>query len=121
MDSQKPGQTLDQGTAYNRKPSEYRAELTEVGHGTPMGELLRRYWHPVGLSSPFVDATLSDGSRLHVVIPDIGRAHWQVNVRKFVVKAEGDVPHGMVEEVAKAIKAVEGTELYMGVGDKPQK
>ena len=24
--------------------------LTRVGPGTPMGELLRRYWHPVGLS-----------------------------------------------------------------------
>ena len=22
--------------------------LTRVGSGTPMGELLRRYWHPVG-------------------------------------------------------------------------
>ena len=42
-------------------------------------------------------------------------------IRKFVVKAEGDVPHGVVEEIAKAIKAVEGTELYMGVGDRPQK
>jgi pilus assembly protein CpaF len=30
---------------------------------------------------------LPDGSRLHVVIPDITRAHWSVNVRKFVVKA----------------------------------
>jgi pilus assembly protein CpaF len=38
------------------------------------------------LSSPFVDATLSDGSRLHVVIPDITRRHWAVNVRKFVVR-----------------------------------
>jgi pilus assembly protein CpaF len=35
-----------------------------------------------------VDATLADGSRLHVVIPDISRAHWQVNIRKFVVKAD---------------------------------
>ena len=26
------------------------------------------------------------GRRLHVVIPDITRAHWQVNIRKFVVK-----------------------------------
>ncbi len=42
-------------------------------------------------------------------------------IRKFVVKAEGDVPHGVVEEIARAIKAVDGTELYMGVGDKPQK
>jgi nitrite reductase/ring-hydroxylating ferredoxin subunit len=51
MDSRTPERTLDQGTAYNRGPSTYRAELTEVGRGTPMGELLRRYWHPVGLSS----------------------------------------------------------------------
>ena len=41
----------------------------------------------VDLSSPFVDATLPDGSRLHVVIPDIVRRHWAVNVRKFVAPA----------------------------------
>jgi pilus assembly protein CpaF len=35
-----------------------------------------------------VDATLPDGSRLHVVIPDITREHWNVNIRKFVVKAD---------------------------------
>lgn len=39
----------------------------------------------VDISSPFVDATLPDGSRLHVVIPDITREHWSVNVRKFVM------------------------------------
>ena len=32
-------------------------------------------------------AVLPDGSRLHVVIPDITRAHWNVNIRKFVVRA----------------------------------
>ena len=37
----------------------------------------------VDLSSPFVDASLPDGSRLHVVIPDITRKHWAVNIRKF--------------------------------------
>lgn len=37
----------------------------------------------VDLSSPFVDASLPDGSRLHVVIPDVTRAHWAVNIRKF--------------------------------------
>jgi nitrite reductase/ring-hydroxylating ferredoxin subunit len=26
-------------------------DLAEVGPGTPMGELLRRYWHPVGLAA----------------------------------------------------------------------
>lgn len=41
----------------------------------------------VDVSSPFVDARLPDGSRLHVVIPDITAEHWAVNVRKFVVKA----------------------------------
>ncbi len=37
----------------------------------------------VDLSSPFVDASLPDGSRLHVVIPDVTRKHWAINVRKF--------------------------------------
>lgn len=40
------------------------------------------------LSSPFVDATLADGSRLHVAIPDVTRRHWAVNIRKFVVKVQ---------------------------------
>jgi nitrite reductase/ring-hydroxylating ferredoxin subunit len=41
----------DTGTAYGRKPGEHHPLLAEVGPGTPMGELLRRYWHPVGLSA----------------------------------------------------------------------
>ena len=41
---------MDTGTAYGKKEGSYRKELTEVGAGTPMGELLRRYWHPVGLA-----------------------------------------------------------------------
>ena len=40
---------IDIGTGYTRKPSTYDAALTEVGRGKPMGELLRRYWHPIGL------------------------------------------------------------------------
>lgn len=36
------------------------------------------------LSNPFVDATLDDGSRLHVTIPDVTREHWAVNIRKFI-------------------------------------
>lgn len=35
-------------TAYDLPAPQHLAELTEVGRGTPMGELLRRYWHPVG-------------------------------------------------------------------------
>lgn len=43
----------------------------------------------VDLSHPFVDASLPDGSRLHVVIPDITREHWSVNIRKFVAHRRG--------------------------------
>lgn len=42
---------MDTGTAYGRPAPTWRRELTEVGAGTPMGELLRRYWHPVGLAA----------------------------------------------------------------------
>lgn len=35
------------------------------------------------LSSPFVDAQLEDGSRLHVVIPDLVK-NWSVNIRRHV-------------------------------------
>jgi pilus assembly protein CpaF len=50
--------------------------------------MLRTSGRRVDLSEPFVDATLPDGSRLHVVIPEITRRHMAVNVRKFVVAAE---------------------------------
>lgn len=43
--------SVDLHTAYQMKPPSYRSELTEVGRGKPMGELLRRYWHPVGLTA----------------------------------------------------------------------
>jgi len=42
---------MDTGTAYGKSQPAYRAELTLVAPGTPMGELLRRYWHPVGLAA----------------------------------------------------------------------
>ncbi len=46
---------IDTGTAYGRPPPTSRTELTEVGPGTPMGELLRRYWHPVGTTADATD------------------------------------------------------------------
>ena len=45
--------------------------------------MLQHSGRRVDLSSPFVDASLPDGSRLHVAIPDVARAHWAVNIRKF--------------------------------------
>jgi pilus assembly protein CpaF len=38
------------------------------------------------LSHPFVDARLPDGSRLHVVIPEITAQHWAVNIRKHLMR-----------------------------------
>jgi pilus assembly protein CpaF len=49
--------------------------------------MLKSSGRRVDLSTPFVDAMLPDGSRLHVVIPDITRQHWALNIRKFVVRA----------------------------------
>jgi len=49
--------------------------------------MLRNSGRRLDLSNPFVDATLVDGSRLHVAIPDVTRRHWAVNIRKFVLRA----------------------------------
>jgi len=45
--------------------------------------MLRNSGRRVDATSPFVDASLPDGSRLHVVIPDVTREHWAINIRKF--------------------------------------
>jgi pilus assembly protein CpaF len=70
-----------------------RSELTNtILTEAQVRDLVERMLKPSGrridLSHPFVDAALPDGSRLHVVIPDITRRHWAVNVRKFVVAAQ---------------------------------
>lgn len=49
--------------------------------------MLRTSGRRIDLSTPFVDAVLPDGSRLHVVMPGITRHHWAVNIRKFIVTA----------------------------------
>jgi nitrite reductase/ring-hydroxylating ferredoxin subunit len=42
---------MDTGTAYGRAEPTSKLELAQVGKGTPMGELMRRYWHPIGMCS----------------------------------------------------------------------
>lgn len=59
--------------------------LTEAEVADLVERMLKTSGRRVDLSQPFVDAMLPGGSRLHVVIPDITRAHWAVNVRKFTV------------------------------------
>jgi len=57
--------------------------LTEREVRDLVERMLQASGRRVDLSSPFVDASLPDGSRLHVVIPDITQRHWSVNIRKF--------------------------------------
>ncbi|WP_291795084.1 ATPase, T2SS/T4P/T4SS family [Brevibacterium sp.] len=61
--------------------------LTEAEVAELIERLLRTTNRRVDLSSPFVDAALPDGSRLHIVLPDITRRHPAVNIRKFVTRA----------------------------------
>jgi pilus assembly protein CpaF len=67
-----------------------RSELTTlILTADQVADLVERMLRPSGrridLSTPFVDAMLPDGSRLHVVIPNITRQHMAVNIRKFVM------------------------------------
>ena len=57
--------------------------LTAEDIGDLVERMLRHSGRRLDRSSPFVDAALVDGSRLHVIIPDIAREHWSVNVRRF--------------------------------------
>lgn len=59
--------------------------LTDQQVRTLVERMLATTGRRIDLANPFADATLADGSRLHVVIPDITRNHWSVNIRKFVM------------------------------------
>ncbi len=61
--------------------------LTDSGVRDLVERMLSSSGRRLDLSSPFVDAALPDGSRLHVAIPDITRRHWAVNLRKHVCAA----------------------------------
>ncbi|KHL04988.1 CpaF family protein [Sinomonas humi] len=74
--------------AARRGESELTAvTLTEQGVRDLVERMLKTSGRRLDLSSPFVDAALPDGSRLHVVIPDVTKRHWAVNIRKFVASA----------------------------------
>lgn len=94
------------------------AELTSTILTTELVKnLVERMLKPSGrridLSSPFVDASLPDGSRLHVAIPDVTRSHWYVNIRKFVARAHqlddlvrlGTLTHAAARFLAAAVSA----------------
>lgn len=66
----------------------------------------------VDISQPFVDASLPDGSRLHVAIADVVRGGWSVNIRKFVARhrslpslvAKGMLPRHVAEMLRAAMR-----------------
>jgi biopolymer transport protein ExbD len=74
-------------------------------------------------SSDMARIVLGDGEGVEGDMADV-RRYVEDSVRggkkRIVLKAEGDVAHGLVDEAAQTIKSVDGTELYMGVGDKPK-
>ena len=43
------------GSAYGRPPQQSNKLLTQVGPGTPCGELMRRYWQPIATSASVQD------------------------------------------------------------------
>ena len=63
------------------------------------------------VSTPFVDARLPDGSRLHVAIPEVTASEWAVNIRKHLGKGSnfeelvtlGSISEDMAEFMKKAI------------------
>jgi pilus assembly protein CpaF len=74
--------------------------------------MLRSTGRRLDRSSPFVDASLADGSRLHVVIPDITKSAWAVNIRKFPVATltlsdligRGVLTRSQAEFIANAVR-----------------
>ncbi len=61
--------------------------LTDAQVRDLVEQMLKVSGRRLDLSSPFVDASLPGGERLHAVIPDVTRRHWSVNIRKYVVRA----------------------------------
>lgn len=74
--------------ARNGAPELTQTLLTDTQVRDLVERMLKQSGRRLDLSSPFVDAMLPGGERLHVVIPDVTREHWSVNIRKFVVRAQ---------------------------------
>jgi pilus assembly protein CpaF len=91
--------------ARNGVPELTTVLLTDTEVRDLVERMLQSSGRRVDLSSPFVDASLPDGSRLHVVIPDVTQRHWAVNIRKFTKRirdlqrlvALGSVSHQAAE------------------------
>lgn len=75
-------------------------------------KLLRHSGRRLDRSNPSVDAALADGSRLHVVIPEVTHSYWAVNIRKFSKSLkslqhlfdQGVINQQQLEQIQSAVK-----------------
>ncbi|MBS1698999.1 MAG: CpaF family protein [Actinobacteria bacterium] len=87
--------------------------LTEAQLRDVVERMLHTTGRRVDIGQPFVDASLPDGSRLHVAIADVVRGSWAVNIRKFLPRyrslaslvAQGMVPAPVAATLAEAMRA----------------
>ncbi|WP_081997097.1 CpaF family protein [Microbacterium sp. ZOR0019] len=104
------------GTGHVHVAREGVAERTGLRlSDTTVRDLVERMLQATGrrvdISQPFVDASLPDGSRLHVAIADVVRGSWAVNIRKFLPKyrslealtAQGMMPAAVAERLRVAM------------------
>ncbi|MFF1541058.1 CpaF family protein [Microbacterium sp. NPDC058269] len=85
--------------------------LDDVAVRDLVERMLQSTGRRVDISQPFVDASLPDGSRLHVAIADVVRGSWAVNIRKFLPKyrslgalaAQGMMPTDVAELLRTAM------------------
>ena len=86
--------------------------LTEAQLRDVVERMLHSTGRRVDIGQPFVDASLPDGSRLHVAIADVVRGSWAVNIRKFLPRyrsldslvAQGMVPGSVAAMLADAMR-----------------
>lgn len=98
--------------------------LTSEQVASLVERMLRASGRRLDLSSPFVDAALHSGQRLHVVIPDVTSEHWTVNIRKYVVRPRSLselVERGMLtEQAARFLNAAVDAGLNVVVSGATQ-
>lgn len=88
-------------------------QLTDALIRDLVERMLQTTGRRVDVSQPFVDASLPDGSRLHVAIADVVRGSWAVNIRKFLTRhrtiealvAQGSVPSQVADLLLAGLRA----------------
>lgn len=87
-------------------------QLTDAMIRDLVERMLQTTGRRVDVSQPFVDASLPDGSRLHVAIADVVHGSWAVNIRKFLKRhrtlealiAQGSVPQHVADMLLAALR-----------------